>query len=94
MLFSNSDSVLGPFAIFLLLFVFLISRAIYRLTFHPLARFPGPKLAALTSMYGASFDLAKHSSYVKKMPEFHNIYGSLAFICFVVLLSEEPIYVL
>ena len=59
--------------------VFLVARVLYRLTLHPLARFPGPKLAAVTSLYGASFDLSKvrDDSYVKKLPHLHDQYGTL-----------------
>ena len=58
---------------------FLAVRALYRLTLHPLARFPGPKLAALTNLYGAFLDLIKggDSSYVKKLPSLHDQYGTL-----------------
>ena len=57
------------------LIAFLPCRAIYRLTLHPLARFPGPRLAAITSLYGASFDLRKNSCYVKILPGLHDKYG-------------------
>ena len=58
---------------------FLAVRALYRLTLHPLARFPGPKLAALTNLYGVVLDLIKggDSSYVKKLPSLHDRYGTL-----------------
>ena len=59
----------------LVLIAFLPCRAIYRLTLHPLARFPGPWLAAVTSLYGASFDLRKNSCYVKILPDLHDKYG-------------------
>ncbi|KAL8683134.1 MAG: hypothetical protein Q9186_000847 [Xanthomendoza sp. 1 TL-2023] len=64
-----------PTATVILLFVFF-SKYIYRLTFHPLARFPGPKLAAATNLYGASIDLLTSGSYVKEFPALHEKYGS------------------
>lgn len=56
-----------------------VARAVYRLTFHPLAKFPGPKLAAVTNLYGASSDMFKvgDESYVKKLPKLHDQYGIL-----------------
>ena len=51
------------------------SKYIYRLTFHPLARFPGPKLAAATSLYGAFYDLRPTTSYVKEFSRLHDRYG-------------------
>ncbi|KAL8675666.1 MAG: hypothetical protein Q9224_007424 [Gallowayella concinna] len=63
-----------PTATVILLLVFF-SKYIYRLTFHPLARFPGPKLAAATNLYGASIDLLTSGSYVKEFPALHEKYG-------------------
>ncbi|CAD6569144.1 MAG: hypothetical protein ASARMPREDX12_002221 [Alectoria sarmentosa] len=56
---------------------FLVCRAIYRLTLHPLARFPGPRLAAVTSLYGANLDLRTNTSYVKILPDLHDKYGPI-----------------
>ena len=54
----------------------LLTKILYRLTLHPLATFPGPKLAAVTSMYGAFYDLSfTSSSYVKELPALHAKYG-------------------
>lgn len=52
----------------------LVCKYIYRLTLHPLAKFPGPKLAGATSLYGAFFDL-RGKSYVKSFPALHEQYG-------------------
>ncbi len=55
---------------------YLVLKTLYRLYFHPLSRFPGPKLAGITTLYGAYYDLPPHSSYVKKLVELHDIYGN------------------
>lgn len=52
-----------------------IAKYVYRLTFHPLARFPGPRLAALTNIYGAYYDLSETRSYIKELPALHEKYG-------------------
>ena len=58
------------------LIVPILAKIVYRLTFHPLAAFPGPKLAAVTNLYGAFYDLSSSSSsYVKELPALHAKYG-------------------
>lgn len=54
---------------------FSLAKYIYRVTFHPLAGFPGPRWAALTSLYGASYDLHPRRSYCKEFPALHDKYG-------------------
>ena len=75
MAFYSSFPNLGPVTLSLALLTYVVLRSLYRLTLHPLARFPGPKLAAVTSIYGASYDLPINSSYVKMMPHLHDKYG-------------------
>lgn len=70
-----SSSLLAK--IFLGLVAFQIVKYVYRLTFHPLAQFPGPRLAALTHLYGAFYDLSETRSYIKEMPALHEKYGTV-----------------
>ncbi len=51
--------------------------AIYRLFFHPLARFPGPRLAALSRWYEAYFDVIQGGQYTSKIAQLHKIYGMI-----------------
>jgi len=48
---------------------------IYRLYFHPLAGFPGPKLAALTLWYETYHDVWLRGKFVFKIKEMHEKYG-------------------
>ena len=57
--------------------IYLVLRTIYRLTIHPLAGFPGPRLAALTSMYAGSYDIPYGSSFCKELPGLHEKYGPI-----------------
>lgn len=55
---------------------FLLSR----LRFHPLAKFPGPTLAALTDYYLAYYDLYKNGDAVEQLRTLHQQYGQLSFL--------------
>lgn len=55
---------------------YLLGLAIYRLCFHPLASFPGPKLAAMTQWYEFYFDGVKGGKYLFKIAELHQEYGN------------------
>ena len=64
---------------------FLVSKSIYRLTLHPLAHFPGPKLAAITKFYGGFYDLRSGTSYVKELPELYRKYGFNDFLIYLAI---------
>ena len=49
--------------------------AFYRLVFDPLARFPGPKLAALTRKYETYYEAVKNYEYLWKIKKLHQQYG-------------------
>ena len=61
-----------PFVLFL---VYTIVVVLYRLSFHPLARFPGPKLAAATSLYEFYWNVVKDGTATHKRKEWHEKYG-------------------
>jgi hypothetical protein len=64
--------LLGIFAALILYGIILV---IYRLVFSPLARFPGPKIAAATGWYELYHDVVKPGQYFYKINEFHDKYG-------------------
>ena len=47
----------------------------YRLYFHPLAKFPGPKLAAATLWYEFYYDCILFGQYTFKIGRMHEKYG-------------------
>ncbi|KAI0139140.1 putative cytochrome P450 [Hypoxylon sp. NC0597] len=59
------------------LVAYLIALVIYRLFFHPLSAFPGPKLAALTVWYEFYYDGIKGGKYTFKICEMHAQYGPI-----------------
>ena len=64
-------------ALLVVLLTYLISIALYRVYFSPLAKFPGPKLAALTLWYEFYYDVVKRGRYTWKIGELHQQYGML-----------------
>ena len=52
-----------------------IGLAVYRLYFSPIAKFPGPKLAALTLWYEFYFDVIKKGQFTWEIKRMHEKYG-------------------
>ncbi|KFZ04126.1 hypothetical protein V502_10388, partial [Pseudogymnoascus sp. VKM F-4520 (FW-2644)] len=57
--------------------LYTIYGAIYRLFLSPLSKFPGPKIAALTSWYELYYDLILGGKYTFKLIELHKKYGPI-----------------
>ncbi|KAH7087028.1 cytochrome P450 [Paraphoma chrysanthemicola] len=57
--------------------VYCASLAFYRLYLHPLAKFPGPKLAAVTRWYELYYDVIREGQYTFRIADFHKAYGPI-----------------
>jgi hypothetical protein len=55
--------------------IFYLFKLIYRIIFHPLAAFPGPKLAALTFKYEYYYDGLKGGQFTEQISRMHDRYG-------------------
>ncbi|KAF2395907.1 cytochrome P450 [Trichodelitschia bisporula] len=57
------------------LIIATLARAVYRLTLHPLAKFPGPKLAAVSYKYEFFYDGIRPGTYNSHIALLHATYG-------------------
>lgn len=55
--------------------LYVIGLAVYRLYFHPLARFPGRKMAAVTTWYEFYYDFRYGGKYLFEIEEMHKEFG-------------------
>ncbi|KAI3316569.1 cytochrome P450 [Xylariaceae sp. AK1471] len=69
-----------------------IALALYRLFFHFLARFPGPKLAVITRGYKAYYDVIQNGQYTFKIAEMHKNYGPIVRISPYELHVSDPAF--
>ena len=72
-------SIVGTF-----LAVYVFGRIITLLYLHPLHRFPGPRIAAITRWYEFYHDVIRDGTYVKYYPTLHKKYGQEAFSVMIV----------
>ena len=57
--------------------VYVIWIVLYRLYLDPLAKYPGPRLAALTKRWRIYKDCVQKQSFLHEVEKLHNIYGKL-----------------
>ena len=50
-------------------------KCIYRLYFHPLSHFPGPRLVAVGTLYEFYYDVVKDGIYLWQIEKMHQKYG-------------------
>lgn len=55
--------------------VSLAIKVIYRIKYHPLAKFPGPKIAAATHLYEIAWDYFGYGAYLYEVQRMHERYG-------------------
>lgn len=60
------------------LFILAGATVVYNLCLHPLAGFPGPKIAAATGWYEFWYDVVKRGQYIYEIEQMHKDYGQLA----------------
>lgn len=78
---SGIDFVLYHYvaSLVLVLFTVVISGSVYRLYLHPLAKYPGPKLAAISLLYEFYYDGIKGGQYTFEIGRMHERYGTQDF---------------
>jgi hypothetical protein len=71
----DQRKVVYSIASLIVFLLYLIGLAIYRLLLSPIAKFPGPKLAAATYLYEGYYDVVKRGKYTFKIRDLHAEYG-------------------
>lgn len=61
--------------ILILLVLHCTTMVIYRMYFHPLAKFPGPRIAAVTHLYEVAWDYFGKGAYLYEIERMHQEYG-------------------
>ncbi|KAL7957986.1 putative cytochrome P450 [Trichoderma compactum] len=70
-----SERLAGSFAALYIVYLFCL--VIYRLYFSPLAKFPGPKLAAISKWYEFYYDVILRGQFTFQIQRMHKKYGPI-----------------
>ena len=76
---TNLDASRLAAGLAILALSYSIGLFVYRLTLDPLAKFPGPKIAAMTSWYEFYYDWWCEGHYVFEIEKMHQKYGKDSF---------------
>ena len=52
-----------------------LTLAIRQIFYHPLSKFPGPRLAALTPLYKTYYEVFRGGELLRRIQELHNMHG-------------------
>jgi hypothetical protein len=52
-----------------------VTLAIRQIFYHPLSKFPGPRLAALTPLYKTYYEVFRGGELLRRIQELHNMHG-------------------
>lgn len=63
--------------LFSLVIFYAVALALYRIFFHPLRRYPGPVLAAVTDWYEAYYNIIKKGGLLLEIERLHELHGKL-----------------
>lgn len=55
--------------------LYLVGLLIYRLWLSPIAKFPGPRIVAITGWYETYFDVVKKGKFLHEIEKMHAKYG-------------------
>jgi len=75
---SLLESCLAAGVLFVL---YVISLYLYRLLLHPLRKYPGPKLAAVSNWYEFYYDVIQEGAFTFHIQDLHKQYGLTSLFC-------------
>jgi hypothetical protein len=55
--------------------IYILGLVVYRLTFHPLAKFPGPLLCRGSYLPQAYYEAILQGKFIHEIPKYHEKYG-------------------
>ena len=87
---TNPTHILLSF--FTLSILYLLTLTIHRLYLHPLSKFPGPRLAALTNWYEFYYDVLLQGQFTAHIQQLHKIHGPIIRITPTELHISDPAY--